>query len=230
MCCSPVCRGKLILVFSFWPGGAHSANASPVLMVILRAISSSSQSVTVLPSATFPSRLVIPAVKSKRRHQLRFSGVAVTYKCPRLRINGRAVCLHVSPPNRRCTACTAASSRHLSNRQRDAGATWLEPTDYAETCLSSIAPHSRGDRRFRPCRKEPLREIPHPPRRARTAAFRRAANSRLRIRDPADSRQRLRRCKARRGSEKSHASTAVYGPAIHKGRNSNADFTVARRR
>src|SRR2546427_8175675 len=43
-----------------------------------------------------------------------------------------------------------ASSRHLSNRQRDAGATWLEPTDYAETCLSSIAPHSRGDRRFRP--------------------------------------------------------------------------------
>ena len=123
-----------------------------------------------------------------------------------------------------------ASSRHLSNRQRDAGATWLEPTDYAETCLSSIAPHSRGDRRFRPCRKEPLREIPHPPRRARTAAFRRAANSPAsdsgpRIRDSGSgaarrgaapkSRMLARRCTARQSTRDGTAT---------------ADFTVARRR
>ena len=46
-------------------------------MEIFRAISSSSQSVTVFPSATFPEPGGHPGGVEQRRHQLRFSGVAV---------------------------------------------------------------------------------------------------------------------------------------------------------
>src|SRR5258708_32148100 len=52
------------LIFTVLPAQrvqAHSAQAIPVWMEILRAISSSSQSVVVVPSATLPKRGVTPA-------------------------------------------------------------------------------------------------------------------------------------------------------------------------
>ena len=53
------------LIFTFAPEQSvqgHSACASAVCVEILRAISSSSKSVVVVPSATFPQRGVMPAV------------------------------------------------------------------------------------------------------------------------------------------------------------------------
>src|SRR5215472_4245661 len=60
---------KLIFTLSEEPEGpvgvgGHSAYDRPVWMEIFRAISSSSQSVVAVPSATFPQRGVMPAVKS----------------------------------------------------------------------------------------------------------------------------------------------------------------------